>query len=169
MSTMVKRRSRTPLKTGPKTILTDKVILQLQEQVLKGKDTREIAKILSLNEKTLYDWKYNNYRNLQDKWNTWELQRKLRLAEEFSERLLEYKAKRVSESGKEYIDSRLLAVQQREAEYLRTNLLIAKSKYDAKQSQVVNIVLPTPIMDIQTVVHEQTVENEKLTGEGMSG
>ena len=116
-------------KPGVKTILNDGVILQLREHVLKGRNVQEVANITGLKENTLYDWKANNYMNLQTHWNTWELQRKLAQAEAFSEQLMDLPS---YEDDK--LNTKLLSIKQREAEFLRTSLLIARSKYDKREA-----------------------------------
>ena len=145
-------------KRGVKTILNDSVILQLRNHVLAGMNIKDIAVNTGLNQNTLYDWRNNNYLNLQDKWNTWELQRKLKLAEEFSESLLSYK----DLDNKGELNTKLLSIKQREAEFLRSTLLIARNKYDKRDvpsnnnNVQINIVNYTASKDtpVVPVVHE---------------
>lgn len=150
-------------KRGVKTILNDALIMQLREQVLKGCEIRETARNIGINEQTLYDWRRNNYLNLTDKWNTWELQRNLKQAEDFSKHLME-----LPSYEDEKLNTKLLSIKQREAEFLRSTLLIARNKYDKrdsgeKQGNVqINILNYTSKEDthIVPVVHE-VKEEEK--------
>jgi len=142
-------------KRGVKTLLTDSLILQIRAEVLKGKEVGEVAKTLGLNEKTVYDWRANNYLGITDKWNAWETQRMLVQAEEFSKKLMNMST--IDENGR--IDQRLVAIQQKESEFLREKLLIARDKYNSQQVTNVNVVLPQPIIDLGKVVSTQ--ENKK--------
>lgn len=116
-------------KPGVKTVLNDEMILKLRQGVLEGKNAVEMSKTLGISEKTIYAWRTHNYQGIQDKWNSWELQRKLKLAEEFSERLMTLP---VDENGR--VNTKLASIQQREAEFLRSSLLIARDKYDKRES-----------------------------------
>lgn len=142
-------------KRGTKTLLTDTLLLQIRNEVLKGSETREVAKTLAINENTLYDWKSNNYQNLQDKWNAWETQRMLQQAEKFSDRLMAMSTTNPDGS----INKGLVAIQQKESEFLREKLLIARDKYNSGNVVNVNVALPQPIIDLSKVV--STVEQPK--------
>jgi hypothetical protein len=142
-------------KRGTKTLLTDTLLLQIRNEVLKGSETREVAKTLAINENTLYDWKSNNYQKLQDKWNAWETQRMLKQAEKFSDNLMAMST--TNPDGT--INKGLVAIQQKESEFLREKLLIARDKYNSGNVVNVNIALPQPIIDLSKVV--STVEQPK--------
>jgi len=142
-------------KRGTKTLLTDTLLLQIRNEVLKGSETREVAKTLAINENTLYDWKSNNYQKLQDKWNAWETQRMLKQAETFSDRLMSMSTTNPDGS----INKGLVAIQQKESEFLREKLLIARDKYNSGNVVNVNVALPQPIIDLSKVV--STVEQPK--------
>lgn len=142
-------------KRGTKTLLTDTLLLQIRNEVLKGSETREVAKTLAINENTLYDWKSNNYQKLQDKWNAWETQRMLKQAEKFSDNLMAMST--TNPDGT--INKGLVAIQQKESEFLREKLLIARDKYNSGNVVNVNVALPQPIIDLSKVV--STVEQPK--------
>jgi len=142
-------------KRGTKTLLTDTLLLQIRNEVLKGSETREVAKTLAINENTLYDWKSNNYQKRQDKWNAWETQRMLKQAETFSDRLMSMSTTNPDGS----INKGLVAIQQKESEFLREKLLIARDKYNSGNVVNVNVALPQPIIDLSKVV--STVEQPK--------
>lgn len=142
-------------KPGVKTLLTDTLILQMRNEVLKGKEVREVAKIVGINENTLYDWKAHNYQNIQDKWNSWKTQYNLKQAEDFSEKLMNMDVTNPDGS----INKGLVAIQQKESEFLREKLLIARDKYNSGNVVNVNVALPQPIIDLGKVV--ATVEKPK--------
>lgn len=142
-------------KRGTKTLLTDTLLLQIRNEVLKGSEAREVAKTLAINENTLYDWKSNNYQNIQDKWNAWETQRMLQQAEKFSDRLMSMST--TNPDGT--INKGLIAIQQKESEFLREKLLIARDKYNSGNVVNVNVALPQPIIDLSKVV--STVDSKK--------
>lgn len=134
-------------KRGTKTLLTDTLLLQIRNEVLKGSEAREVAKTLAINENTLYDWKSNNYQKLQDKWNAWETQRMLKQAEKFSDNLMAMST--TNPDGT--INKGLVAIQQKESEFLREKLLIARDKYNSGNVVNVNVALPQPIIDLSKV------------------
>lgn len=142
-------------KTGPESILTNELISKLKENIIEGKTLRETASIVGIPESTLYSWKHDNYQNIADKINTWETQRMLKQAEEFSKRLMSMST--VDENGK--IDARMVAIQQKESEFLREKLLIARDKYNSGNVVNVNVQLPQPIIDLGKVV---SVDNKKV-------
>ena len=142
-------------KRGTKTLLTDTLILQIRNEVMKGSDVREVAKTLAINEKTLYDWRVNNYQNIQDKWNAWETQRMLKQAETFSDKLMNMSVNNPDGT----INKGLIAIQQKESEFLREKLLIARDKYNSGNVVNVNVALPQPIIDLSKVV--STVDSKK--------
>ena len=142
-------------KTGPESILTNDLVSKLKENIMDGKTLRETASIVGIPESTLYSWKSDNYQNIADKINTWETQRMLKQAEDFSKKLMAMPT--VDENGK--LDSRLVAIQQKESEFLREKLLIARDKYNSGNVVNVNVALPQPIIDLGKVV--ETVEPQK--------
>lgn len=142
-------------KRGVKTLLNDSLTLQIRAEVLKGKEVGEIAKTLNLNEKTLYDWRTNNYQGITDKWNAWKTQYNLKQAEDFSEKLMNMNT--LNPDGS--INKGLVAIQQKESEFLREKLLIARDKYNSGNVVNVNVALPQPIIDLSKVV--STVEPRK--------
>lgn len=138
-------------KPGVKTLLNDSLVLQIRAEVLKGKEVGEVAKTLGLNEKTVYDWRANNYLGIADKWNAWKTQYNLKQAEEFSERLMNMDV--INPDGT--INKGLVAIQQKESEFLREKLLIARDKYNSGNVTNINVALPQPIIDLGKVVSTQ--------------
>lgn len=136
------------LKPGPESILTHEMVLKIKDNILEGRTLRETAVNIGIPESTLYSWKYDNYQNLADKLSTWETQRMLKQAEDFSKKLMSMST--VDEKGR--IDNRLVAIQQKESEFLREKLLIARDKYNSQQVTNINVVLPQPIIDLGKVV-----------------
>lgn len=135
-------------RTGPESTLTDEVMSRLRDYVLQGKEVPEMSKLLSIPHNTLYTWKSKNYLNLQEQWNTWETQRMLKQAEDFSKKLMSMVT--TDENGK--VDARLVAIQQKESEFLREKLLIARDKYNSGNVVNVNVALPQPIIDLGKVI-----------------
>lgn len=142
-------------KPGPETVLTNEVSLKIKENILEGKNLKEIAEIIGIKEGTIYSWRHHNYEGIADKMNTWEAMYQLKEADAFSKKLMSMPT--TNEDGT--INARLVAIQQKETEFLREKLLIARDKYNSGNVVNVNVALPQPIIDLGKVV--ETVEPQK--------
>lgn len=76
-------------KVGRKTELTKETLAKIKESVMGGETLKDIAKIINVSESTIYHWNCNNYANLADKIEGWRRDRKLKLAEDKIEDILE--------------------------------------------------------------------------------
>ena len=151
-STIQKRHLET-IKTRKKhdypSSLTDELLLQIIDCVKDGLDSRKTALKLKISEKTLSVWKHRNVKELSNLWRKSELEYMLLQAEKKMDELMSLDFKGISGNGREYIDTRLLAIQQREAEFKRSFLVNAKKDYASKDVTVnVQVNLPSPILDI---------------------
>ena len=117
-------------KTGPKTILDKELLRKIKIAYKETGEIRKTAKIVGINDKTLYCWRDDNYLNLTDQMNRWDLERQLEQAESFSKRLLAM----VESDSEGVINTKLVSIKQREAEFLRSTLLIARNKYDKREN-----------------------------------
>lgn len=77
-------------KPGPKTVLEDKeVVAKIKELILAGKTYKETAELIEVPVSTFYTWVTDNYLNLAIKLDGWKKDRKLNLAEQKIEDILE--------------------------------------------------------------------------------
>jgi hypothetical protein len=119
------------VKTGPKTALTPVLISKIRMHIKNGLTLRDTSKNLGIPESTLYTWHSENYLNLREEVKLAELEHSLQQAEAFSRKLME-----LSElDDKGGVNTKLVSIKQREAEFLRSNLLIARRYYDKREAQ----------------------------------
>lgn len=129
-------------KTGPETLLTDEILENIRTSVLVGDNLHITAEKIGINDKTLQKWYYSNYITLYDKVEMWKLERRLNEAERVGDEILAIDT--IKEDGTH--NPSLLAIKQREAEFLREALVIARKKYNKKETINFNVVLPQPIL-----------------------
>lgn len=123
--------------TGRSLSLTEGTKGEVLKLVREGKTAKEISEILDVNYSTVLDWRNLHISN---DWNNADMLYQLDLAEAFSKRLMNETA------GKK--DNGLKAIQQKEAEFLRKQLLNAKSKYNDAPTIAIQVNLPQPIIDL---------------------
>lgn len=131
-------------KPGPKSLLTDSVILQMRNLVLDGKSTREVASTLGINEITLYDWKSNDYMQLATKWSTWQRERLLKIAEKNWNELANSEDERIKLEATRFISETL-----------------GKKWYSKAPDNVTVVNLPQPILDLGKVIEQKSIENKE--------
>jgi len=78
---------------GRPTELTDELVKKIKQGVLDGLNLKEIAKQSKINEGTLYVWHSANYLNIADKVEGWKRDRKLMLATQNLEEMLQMSIK----------------------------------------------------------------------------
>lgn len=70
---------------GPKTKLTEKLVLEIRKMVLDGKDYVEIQQELEINDSTWDTWVYKNYQGFRNNLVDWNYERILKKCEKLSE------------------------------------------------------------------------------------
>lgn len=76
-------------KPGPSSYLTKELKNQIRECVLEGYNNQEVAERVGLDPQRLYNWRNKNYKGIKDLMEGWRRDRKLKLANENIERLLQ--------------------------------------------------------------------------------
>ncbi len=132
----MKQDKRVLSKKGNEMLLTEGIRNDILDLVEEGKSMVEISNTLQVSYRNLLNWK----RNIEVEWNNADMKYQLSLAEQFSKRLMNETA------GKK--DNGLKAIQQKEAEFLRKQLLNAKSKYNDAPTIAIQVNLPQPIIDL---------------------
>lgn len=75
--------------TGRPTELNDELFDKLREAILAKKSLKQFANENGIDEATVYNWSYKNYLGFAEKVENWKRDRKLMLAEENIEEMLE--------------------------------------------------------------------------------
>jgi len=112
---------------GRPTDLTDKLLAEIRELILDGKNLKEIANIKGISESTIYSWHSLNYKGLTDLIEGWKRDRKLILADITSDTIQTLPV--IDDNGK--LDKELLKIKQKEAEFIRETL--GKQYYSKRQ------------------------------------
>lgn len=128
---------RVKSKSGRELSLTEGLKKDILDLVRDGKEMKEIATLLNVNYQNILNWKYNH---IKAEYQQAEMDYSLAQAEAFSKRLMNETA------GKK--DTGLKAIQQKEAEFLRKQLLNAKAKYNDAPTIAIQVNLPSPIIDL---------------------
>lgn len=102
---------------GPKTKLTEKLVLEIRKMVLDGKDYVEIQQELEINDSTWDTWVYKNYQGFRNNLVDWKYERILNKCEKLSEEILD-----INHIGDNGVDSRILSIKQKESEFIRSTL-----------------------------------------------
>ena len=102
---------------GPKTKLTEKLVLEIRKMVLDGKDYVEIQQELEINDSTWDTWVYKNYQGFRNNLVDWKYERILNKCEKLSEEILD-----INHTGDNGVDSRILSIKQKESEFIRSTL-----------------------------------------------
>ena len=102
---------------GPKTELTDKLVLEIRKMVLDGKSYVEIQQELEINASTWDTWVYKNYQGFRNNLVDWKHERILKKCEKLSEEILD-----INHTGDNGVDSRILSIKQKESEFIRSTL-----------------------------------------------
>jgi len=103
---------------GPKTKLTEKLVLEIRKMVLDGKDYVEIQQELEINDSTWDTWVYKNYQGFRNNLVDWNYERILKKCEKLSEEILDIN----HYTGDNGVDSRILSIKQKESEFIRSTL-----------------------------------------------
>ena len=103
---------------GPKTELTDKLVLEIRKMVLDGKAYVEIQQELEINDSTWDTWVYKNYQGFRNNLVDWNYERILNKCERLSEEILDIN----HYTGDNGVDSRILSIKQKESEFIRSTL-----------------------------------------------
>lgn len=142
----MKQEKRVKSITGRSLSLTEGTKAEVLKLVREGKTAKEISEILNANYSQVLDWRNLHIAN---DWNNADMLYQLDLAEQFSKRLMNETA------GKK--DTGLKAIQQKEAEFLRKQLLNAKSKYNDAPTIAIQVNLPQPIIDLGNIDSEKAL------------
>lgn len=143
-----------PKRTKHETLLDETLAKTIKQHVVEGKTLRDIATIVNINEKTIYNWKHDNVLGFADMLEKAEAEAELKRIQEFSKRLLQMEER---EEGR--LNTPLLAIKQREVADLRGSLINARRIYDNKAVNNTVVVLPTPILG--SLVEAEVVNTEK--------
>ena len=103
---------------GPKTKLTEKLVLEIRKMVLDGKAYVEIQQELEINDSTWDTWVYKNYQGFRNNLVDWNYERILNKCERLSEEILDIN----HYTGDNGVDSRILSIKQKESEFIRSTL-----------------------------------------------
>lgn len=141
----MKREKKLISKSGRELSLTEGLKSDILQLVREGKEMKEIAEALQVSYQNILNWKYNHIRS---EYQQAEMDYSLYQAEAFSQRLMNETA------GKK--DNGLKAIQQKEAEFLRKQLLNAKAKYNDAPTIAIQVNLPSPIIDLGKLDSEQS-------------
>jgi len=142
---------------GPKTELTDKLVLEIRKMVLDGKSYVEIQQELEINASTWDTWVYKNYQGFRNNLVDWNYERILNKCERLSEEILD-----INHTGDNGVDYRILSIKQKESEFIRSTL--GKKNY----SKQVNTDLTSGGKPIITPEEKSKINNiieEYLNGE----
>ena len=86
---------------GRPTDLTKELLINIKQDILDGKNLKEIAQHREIPEITIYTWHSKNYIGLADKIENWKRDRKLMLAERNIEEMLEMSDTNLKEVGEQ--------------------------------------------------------------------
>lgn len=121
---------------GRPTELNDELCLKIRALVLEGKTLEEIAEINEIPFKTLEGWVTRNYHGFADKWRLYRVERRLKVAEDFGDKLMEF------DDG----DNQVLKLKHDEAKFVRETL--GKETYSKKtESDVTSGGKPIVMVD----------------------
>lgn len=125
---------------GRPTDLTEDLLIKIKQDILDGKNLKEIAQHREIPEVTIYTWHSKNYIGLADKIEGWKRDRKLNMAEVVLEDMLSMpvqimKSFKDSEEGDEYLvtDPGLVRIKQDTAKFVAETL--GKKNY-AKRNEL---------------------------------
>lgn len=119
------------------TTLTEARKVEVLKMVREGKTAKEISDALNVTYSVVLDWRNMHIIN---EWNRADMLYQLDTVEAFSKRLM------AESAGKK--DTGLKAIQQKEAEFLRKQLVVAKTKYNDTPQIAIQVNLPSPIVDL---------------------
>lgn len=150
-----------PKRTRHVSLLNEDIAKQVKQYIMEGKNLKECAALVKVNENTLYQWKWDNTLGFADMLEKAEAEAELKRVQDFSKRLLQYNE---VEEGK--INTPLLAIKQREVADLRGSLINARRIYDNKAVNNTVVVLPTPILgslvEAEVINTENTLEDKDV-------
>lgn len=104
---------------GKPTTLTSELLSDIREGLLAGKTQEAIKEELGIPNSTWCTWFYDNYNGFRDSVELWRLARKVKVAEDFSDRLMY-----IAEDDKD-----ILKLKQKESEFIRETI----GNYSKKQ------------------------------------
>lgn len=122
---------------NPTVLPNEELTTEILERVRKGMSAQDIAKEVNVEYGKILRWKNNALESL---WNRADMLYQLDTVEAFSKRLM------AESAGKK--DTSLKAIQQKEAEFLRKQLVVAKTKYNDTPQIAIQVNLPSPIVDL---------------------
>ena len=122
---------------NPTVLPNEELTTEILERVRKGMNAQDIAKEVNVEYGKILRWKNNALESL---WNRADMLYQLDTVEAFSKRLM------AESAGKK--DTGLKAIQQKEAEFLRKQLVVAKTKYNDTPQIAIQVNLPSPIVDL---------------------
>ncbi|HRF70484.1 MAG TPA: hypothetical protein PKV66_03550 [Candidatus Pelethenecus sp.] len=148
-----------PKRTRHVSLLNEDIAKEVKQYIMEGKTLRDIATLIKVNEKTIYNWKHDNVLGFAEMLEKAEAEAELKRVQDFSKRLLQMEER---EDGR--LNTPLLAIKQREAADLRSSLINARRIYDNKAITNNVVVLPTPILgnliEAETAKDENSLDNK---------
>ena len=127
--------------------IPEETVTQILECAKEGLTVRDIAKRLELTESTLYSWKARNNNGSAEKMQLAYLQGDIQRAEKKMRELMTIDMHK--EDGT--VNTKLVAIQQKEAEFIRSNVIEAQKYYSNKPQVNVQVNLPQPIIDLGNI------------------
>lgn len=138
-------------KTGPELMLEDKeMVAKIKQCILEGKNLKETAKVCEISESTIYHWHCDNVAGIADKIEGWKRDRKVALADDRIEDILQLDPKE-----KEYTPSVLKA-----SMFIKETL---EKDYYSKRSELTGAGgkdLPTPIIPVDVSRNDVNEEDQ---------
>lgn len=92
---------------GAPTLLTEELILQIEELVKSGANNQKIITTLEIDDKTFYSWLYRNTQGIKDKLPEWRREYLLSVAEEGFTDLAKSKNERIRLESMKFLTERL--------------------------------------------------------------
>ena len=126
-------------------LLTPQIYRKIKTCVQQGQNVKETAKTLGFSENTVREWFYNDSYKIAKNIRLWKVEAMLKEAEKVSKEILALNSK--NWNGK--VDAKVLAVQQKEAQFLREKLVKAREFYcnSSKVSKMDRDRKPVPILE----------------------
>ena len=154
----------TIMSTGPVSgaMFTPEILEIMRKGVYNNLNYRQIAESIGFEYSRFTKLIESDSGGIVQKMKLYKVEAMLESAERVSREILAHSEVKSDKS----IDSSLLAIKQREAAFLRQNLIIARETYDVKGTTIVNVTAPQPILgnvfDNLVKRNVQIVDDEQL-------
>lgn len=134
--------------------IPEETLTQILECAKEGLTIRDIAARLGLTESTLYSWKARNNNNLAEKMQLAYLHGDIQRAEKKMRDLMALDMHK--EDGT--VNTKVVAIQQKEAEFIRSNVIEAQKYYSNRPQVNVQVNLPQPIIDLGNITEAKELD-----------